>query len=443
MRDFPKLSLLLAGLFLLILAIPADSYSVLSHEAIVDAIWGPVISPMLLKRYPTADEAQMREAHAYAYGGAVVQDMGYYPFGNRLFSDLTHYVRTGDFVVNMLGEAHDMYEYAFALGALAHYSADITGHPIAVNLSVPQVYPKLERKYGKVVTYEDDPKAHIMVEFSFDVAEIAGAGYVPKTYENFIGFKVAKPVLERAFERTYGLTLKDLFGNEDLAINTYRRGASEVIPHMTEIAWRQKKEEILKADPSKTRRAFVYRFSRSRYRRDYGTNYRAPSFVRREWRQDDAKMSLLARFLVFLVRILPKVGPLQTLKFKPPTPQTEQLFAKSFAATLSVDKKLFAEARTEHLTLVNKNLDTGIVSPAGLYGLADKTYAKWLDRLAANKFQNVTPDLRNDILSYYGDMSAPIATKANPKEWQKVLEELAGLKAAPLQPVRAASEQAR
>ena len=363
MRPFSKLSLLLAVLFSLLLAIPSGSYSVLSHEAIVDAIWGPVIRPMLLTRYPTANDAQMREAHAYAYGGAVVQDMGYYPFGNHLFSDLTHYVRTGDFIMSMLNEAQDMYEFAFALGALAHYTADITGHPIAVNLSVPQVYPKLEKKYGKVVTYEDDPKAHIMVEFSFDVAEIAGAGYVPKTYENFIGFKVAKPVLERAFQRTYGLSLKDLFKNEDLAINTYRRGASEVIPRMTQIAWKQKKDEILKADPSRTRRKFIYRLSRSNYRRAYGTNYRAPSFLRREWNEENARMSLLARLLVFLVRILPKVGPLQTLRFKSPTPQTEQLFVKSFADTISVDKRLFADVRAGHLALVNKDLDTGDIQP--------------------------------------------------------------------------------
>ncbi len=245
-------------------------YSVLSHEAIIDAVWRTQIRKILLERYPTASDAQLREAHAYAYGGCIIQDMGYYPFGDRFFSNLTHYARSGEFIEVMLQESQNMYEYAFALGAMAHFAADNVGHPTAVNLSVPMIYPKLRKKYGDVVTFGDDPKAHMLVEFSFDVVQIAGGGYLPATYHNFIGFKVAKPLLERSFQKTYGLNFKDLFSSEDLAIGTYRRGASEVIPELTVLAWRKKKKQIRKLTPTVTRRAFVYRISRQQYEAEWG-----------------------------------------------------------------------------------------------------------------------------------------------------------------------------
>ena len=74
------------------------AYAVLSHEAIIDSAWDANIRPLLLKRFPNATPEEMKEAHGYAYGGVIIQDMGYYPHGSKFFSDLTHYVRSGDFV---------------------------------------------------------------------------------------------------------------------------------------------------------------------------------------------------------------------------------------------------------------------------------------------------------------------------------------------------------
>ena len=135
--------------------------------------------------------------------------MGYYPFGNKYFSDLTHYVRSGDFIVNLLKEASDLNEYAFALGALAHYSADNCGHP-TINQVVGIEFPKLARKFGKEVTYEDNPKAHIRTEFGFDVTQVAKNRYTSDRYHDFIGFEISKPVLERAFLDTYGIPLSEV-----------------------------------------------------------------------------------------------------------------------------------------------------------------------------------------------------------------------------------------
>ena len=416
--------------------IPLEGYSVLSHEAIIDVAWDPVIKPLLLARYPTASDLQLREAYAYAYGGCIIQDMGYYPFGNRFFSDLTHHVRSGEFVKALFEQAQDMYQFAFALGALAHYASDNTGHPLGVNPSVPVIFPKLRQKYGTIITYEDDPVAHIMVEFSFDVAQVAASGYTPETYHNFIGFKVSQPLLERAFQETYGLELKSLFLSEELAIGTYRRGASEVIPQMTRVAWKEKKDEILKLNPKMTRRGFEYRLSRRDYQTEWSSTYTRHRFSSNVWGAAEPRPGLLARLLVFLARILPKVGPLRTLKFKAPTPQTQAMFLESFKSTSQHYRVLLGRVASGGLHLPDTNLDTGQPVRAGDYALADRTYAKLLNKLAEQHFSNVTPKLRADILSFYKDTNAPIATKKDSKEWQKVLANLNSLKATSVQPSR-------
>jgi hypothetical protein len=203
------------GLLLLLWPPNAWSYSVLTHEAIVDSTWDSAIKPLLLKRFPSATGDELMLAHAYAYGGCIIQDLGYYPFGSALFSDLTHYVRSGDFVFNMIRESQDLNEYAFALGALSHFAADSNGHRMATNVSVPLLYPKLRLKFGNSITYADDPFSHSKTEFGFDVFQSAKSRYASEAYKGFIGFQVSKPVLQRAFEDTYGMRIEQLFLNLD------------------------------------------------------------------------------------------------------------------------------------------------------------------------------------------------------------------------------------
>src|SRR5438477_11916162 len=140
---------------LLALPTPVHAYAVLAHEAIIDAAWETHIRPLLVNKFPQATEGDLSRAQAYAYGGAIIQDMGYYPYGSPFFSDLTHYIRSGDFIRAMLRDSQDVYEYSFALGAMAHYAADNNGHRVGVNRAVPILYPKLKKKYGDSVSYED------------------------------------------------------------------------------------------------------------------------------------------------------------------------------------------------------------------------------------------------------------------------------------------------
>ena len=394
----------------------ASAYSVLTHEAIIDAAWDRFILPVLLERFPGSTPEDLRKAHAFAYGGCIIQDMGYYPFGSRLFSDLVHYVRSGDFVNALIHEAQDVDEYAFALGALAHYAGDNNGHPIAVNLAVAIMYPKLKAKYGAQITYAENPAAHLKTEFSFDVVQVAKHNYAPEAYHDFIGFQVAKPVLDRAFFDTYGLHLKDVFSNLDLALGTYRRSVGSIIPTMTKAAWAAKKDEIVGGTPGVTQRKFVYILSRASYEKEWGANYERPG--------------LGARFIAFLFRLIPKVGPFRALSFKPPTRETELLFMKSFDTTFDRYRGLLEEVKTDRLRLANQNLDLGKPTRAGGYNLADNAYASLLDKLADRHFDGVTRELRAHIMDYYADLSRPIATKKHRDAWQKILKELDTLKSA-------------
>lgn len=392
------------------------AYSVLTHEAIIDSAWDIAIKPLLLQRFPNATHDELRAAHAYAYGGSVIQDMGYYPFGNKFFSDLVHYVRTGDFVEALLRDSQDLNDYAFALGALAHYAADNDGHRIAVNVAVPILYPKLRAKYGDRVVYDQNPGAHLKTEFGFDVLQVARGRYAPDDYRDRIGFEVAKPLLEKAFQETYCLKLDSVSTHYDLAIGSYRRGVSAVIPAMTKVAWQIKNDEIQKDIPGMTRERFLYHLSRASYNKRWHERYQEPGFG--------------TRLLAFVIRIIPKVGPFRALGFRTPTPGTEHLFMASFNATVTdYEHDLEEQKRSGQPGITNDNFDTGTVTAPGEYPLADETYAQLVDRLAKDHFSQLTPELRATILDFYKDPNAPVATRKHKKEWAKLTQQVNDLKA--------------
>jgi hypothetical protein len=353
------------------------------------------------------------QARAYAYGGAVIQDLGYYPFGSHFFSDLVHYVRSGDFVGALLRESHDVNEYAFALGSLAHYAADNVGHPEGVNRAVALMYPKLRAKHGDSVTYADSPSSHVIVEFSFDVVQAASGGYVSDMYQSFIGFQVAKPVLERAFLATYGMEMNDVFLTEDLAIGSYRHAISQTIPEITRIAWRDKREEIQKLNPGAAAEKFVFNLSRQEYDKAFGTDYQKPG--------------LMARFLAFLYRLLPKIGPLKPLQFKAPTKEAEALFLASFKDTTERYRAALDAVGRGRLDLPNTNFDTGRPSAHGDYTLADDTYAELLDRLTGHRLAGVPEPLRKNIAAFYAAAPSRMSSKKERKRTAKIKEMLAAL----------------
>jgi hypothetical protein len=389
----------------------ASGYSLLTHEQIVDIAWKDDIVPLLLKRYPAATEKQLHEAHAYAYGGCLIQDIGYYPFGNKFFSDLAHYVRSGDFVANLIRESEDLDEYAFALGALAHYSSDNVGHP-PVNHAVALTFPKLRDKYGESVTYEQNPKAHIQTEFGFDITQVAKRRFTSDRYHDFIGFKVSKPMIERAFLRTYGLRLEAVMGGVDLAIGTYRRAVSQVIPEMTRAALTAYHPELVREVPNFSKRRFLYNISRVQYETEWGRTYREPG--------------LIARTFGWFVKIVPKVGILRGLAFKIPSQTTEGLYIKSVNHTIEDYRHRLRQVEEGNLSFPNTDCDTGRPTAPGEYTLCDETYARLLDALVKRGSREVPPALRADILAFYAD-PAKVKTRKHRRARQRLALELKAL----------------
>lgn len=396
-----------------IFAVPAASYSVLTHEAIIDSTWDSAIRPLLLKRFPAATGIELKQAHAYAYGGCLIQDLGYYPFGSKFFSDLTHYVRSGDFILNLIRESQDLDEYAFALGALSHFAADNNGHRMATNVSVPLLYPRLRLKFGNFVTYADDPFSHSKTEFGFDVFQSAKSRYASAAYKEFIGFEVAKPVLQRAFEDTYGMRLEQMFLSLDLAIGSYRRAVGTILPALTKVAWQLKGPEIRKDTPGMTRKKFLYNLSRSSYEKNWGGTYQKPG--------------VRSRILTGFFHIVPRIGPFKALAFEKLTPETEKLYMVGFNASIDRYRQLLAElAGGRRLTLPNDNIDVGEATKASKYSLTDAAYAKLVHKLDGH-YADMPQDLRRDILAFYQDLNLPIATKTNVGDWARLQEELSHL----------------
>jgi zinc dependent phospholipase C len=398
----------------LLIVTPSDAYSVLTHEAMIDALWDVKLKPVLLARFPNATPEQLKEAHAYAYGGAIIQDIGFYPHGNGYFSDLTHYVRAGDFIVALIAQSQNLNEFAFSLGSLSHYLGDNDGHRLATNVAEPILYPKLQRKFGDVITYEDNPTVHLQTEYGFDVLEVAKGNFAPEAYHDFIGFNVARPVLDRAFRETYGFELRTVFPNFDRAIGSYRHAVSNTIPMATRVAWAQRQDEIRKARPGITRNRFLYVMSRSSYQRNWGKQYDRPS--------------LWDRILAFLLKLIPPIGPLKALRFEMPTPAVEQIFMHSFNVATTGYRNQLAAAGNHTLRLQNTNFDLGLVARPGDYKLQDDTYAYWLDALAQDGFASLTPPITEELLRYFANLKAPVHPKKHKSDWKRLMAELDRLK---------------
>ena len=400
---------------------PAGAYSVLTHEEVVDMAWLPQIVPLLHARYPNLTDDELRTAHAYAYGGSIIQDIGYYPFGSHLFSDTLHYARTGDFVSALLRDSADPNEYAFALGALAHYCGDVYGHP-TINQVTADEYPKLRRRFGRLVTYGENPVAHLRTEFGFDVVEVAHGRYSQENYRDFIGFQVSKDLLNRAFLETYGVPVDSILTHEDLAIGSYRRAVSTLIPRMTTVALVSYRDQIENENPGFQRSKFVYRLRRTEFEKQYGTQYARPG--------------LGSRFLAFLIRILPKIGPLKAFSIMIPNAADQDLYIKSVNTTvdrydaLLIQIKAPAHNKTDDTLqhtpdLQEIDLDTGKPARLGEYKLADQTYAALLNKLVSASQAPMPPDVHQSLVDFYSVRTEPTWYLKKPKDWKKLQSNLA------------------
>jgi hypothetical protein len=456
-RSFLAIFVLLCTLAL---ARPVAAYSVLTHEQLIDLTWNSSIVPLLLSRYPTLTPAEIEHARAYAYGGCVIQDIGYYPFGDPLYSDLTHYVRSGDFIVNLFRNAGNADELAFAIGALSHYIGDSIGHSQATNVAVPVEFPKLRKRYGNTVNYAEGEHQHVQTEFAFDINEIAHGRFAPVHYLRHVGLEVPTQQLALAFYQTYGIR-EDFTGSRGRRVNVrgYRFAVHEFIPRIAYavvlLHRRHEPADVDNADLQRLQREIAIVAQQN------------------DWAAYRRHAGIGTYMLAGVLYILPKFGSLKLVSVKGPTTQTEIEYIHSvLAATDALQHQLrrftpppatrptatvAAAADTTSLPppsaplapapgaaqsvprdstdpnhpLVNRDLDTGNpVQPAG-YRLTDATYATLLHRLTQTPATPIPPGIQADILAYYANLDLPFATKKDPAAWAVVQQDLVTLRSMP------------
>ncbi|MDE3202313.1 MAG: zinc dependent phospholipase C family protein [Acidobacteriota bacterium] len=439
-----------AVLLLLLVASPwlpqARAYSLLTHEQLVNLVWKDSVVPFLLSRYPNLTAAQIDEARAYAYGGCVIQDIGYYPFGDRNFSNLTHYVRSGDFVLNLFRNAHDANELAFAIGALSHYVGDSVGHSMATNRAVPVEFPHLEEKFGSVVNYAEGPHQHVQTEFAFDIYEIAHHRMAPVHFYRHVGLKVPLKQLALAYYQTYGLTVNFARKRSIINVRAYRFAVHGFIPRIayaiTLLHRRHEPEEPQTKDLATLDKQIAELATENNW-----AHYR---------RHAGIGTYMLAGFLW----ILPKVGPLKLVAVKGPTTATEgdylhsveistrvlqrtlagftpnsasamaranRVLAQLAPSNVATNRNMLLLSRDRLHPLPNRDLDTGRVVQPGGYPLTDATYAGLLHSIVAEPKQSIPPGIKRDIEAYYSNPDAPITTKKDEGAWKEVQADLATL----------------
>ena len=454
------------GLLMLVLLLPwggdAHAYSMLTHEQLIDLTWKDSIVPLLLSRYPTLTPAQLEQARAYAYGGCVIQDIGYYPFGDETYSNLTHYVRSGDFVVNLFRNATNANELAFAVGALSHYIGDSVGHATAVNLAVPVEFPKLAAKYGPVVNYAEGERQHVQTEFAFDINEVAHHRMAPVHYLRHIGLEVPVKQLALAFYQTYGMR-EDFTGKRGRRINVraYRFAVRAFIPRIAyAVTLLHRKHEP--ADPNTPDALTVQQEALRVATED-------------DWQAYRRKAGIGTWTLAGLLFVLPKIGPLKMVAVKGPTQATEAEYMHSVVLSTAALRRVLAgftppggprsavgvvDAATgpapsatpqEHPAsaplrptadgprqsgdprhpLTNRDLDTGRPVQPGGYSLTDSTYAHLLHMLTGQPNLPIPPGIKEDIEAYYSNLDAPFTTKKDPQQWAQVQADLGTLAGMP------------
>ena len=388
-------------------------YSIQTHEEIIDLAWKASIRPILLKRFPHLTEAQIQKAHGFAYGGCAIQDFGYYPFGNKFFSDLTHYVRSGDFVLALLRNAQTPDELAFAIGSLSHYVGDNVGHADAVNLSVPIQFPSLQQRFGPVVNYAEGPHAHVQTEFAFDINQLSKRRFAPSAYLSHVGLEVPMNLLRKAFFETYGLDLPDIIGTRQAAIRTYRFAARSFLPSIARAEVVLHRKSFPADVPSPDLDTLTKDLLQASADNDW-EKYRNPPGVRTH---------LFAGFIY----ILPKVGFLKLLAIQGPQEHTEDLYIKSVNHSIKAMRYTLAHFDTIERYLPNRDLDTGYVVKPGGYPLADQTYARLLSKLTEHPDHAIPAQVKHDLIAYYADPNAPITTKKDPRKWARVQADLVTL----------------
>jgi len=383
-----------------------------THEQLIDLSWKTIIRPFLLHRFPHTTEAELERAHSYAYGGCAIQDLGYYPFSNRFFSDLTHYARSADFVKVLFDRAKNPDELAFAIGALSHYVGDSVGHPMAVNPSVGIEFPGLAKRYGPAVTYNEDPHAHVRTEFAFDINEISKRRMAPSAYLRHVGLRVPTSLLADAFFQTYGLDFDRVLGERRPVVRSYRFAVRSFLPRIAYAETVLHKKRFPPDTADESFRIFEQHLAEADFKKG--------------WDPFRKKAGIGTHLLAWIIPIMPRIGPLSMLAIRGPQVDTHERYVDSVNASTDELRRILRTWGEQ--PLANRDLDTGETVQPGQYPLTDKTYAKLLDRLTRVPATRLPPQLKQNVLDYFADPQAMQGPQKAKLDWPRVEKQLALLK---------------
>jgi len=273
---------------------------------------------------------------------------------------------------------------------------------------------KLRKKYGDFITYGDDHTSHSRLEFSYDVLQVSRGTYTSQAYHDFIGFKVSEPVLERAFLKTYGLKLSDMFRDFNSAVGTLRWGVNNLIPAIIKMTWRTQRDSILKHQPTMTARKFKYQIKKREFYTEFG--------------KTKVHEGLETDLITFIIRVAPKIGPFKTFKYVNPGSTGEKRFIKAFDTITAHFARNLARFRDHNLALNNVDFDTGRPTVIDEYNMADQAYAEWLIKLDKEHFEYVTPSVKEALLNFYGDPRLILYSHKYPFNCDELEQAIANLK---------------
>ena len=389
--DVPRLAAFLIASSLLLI-VPADgrAFSVTAHQGVVDQAWGLTLVPLIRQRFPNATDRELTEAHAYARGGSISPILVLSARESFVFrpAALRSHRRFRQPSVNW-GQLSG--RICVRLGMLGHYEAPagIRKRPI---FRCPSSIPSSSRNTATPSPMRTHPRAP-----TNSIRCAAGRSSQRNTdlFEHSIDFKVPRDALERAFAETYGLQLNDLFDNYDIAIYTYRWGFRTIINEGTGIAWALYRKDIESNEPGVTSKEFVREISRGDFERQFGKAFLEPGY--------------LPRFVGFLGTLVPDVGPLKRLPFKPLPDSVQKLYFRAYRHASERYVHEVAAICANKAWLENINLDTGRADKSGEYAPADEAWVDLLELHDKSHFANVRDDLASDFRAHFRDRNASLA----------------------------------
>jgi len=175
-------------------------------------------------------------------------------------------------------------------------------------------------------------------------------------------------------------------------------------------AWALYKSEIETEEPGIKKKQFVQGMSRSDFVHQFGRAFLEPGYF--------------ARTLSFMANLVPNIGPLKRLPYKPLPKDVQQIYFHAYHNACAQYLRKVSFVSQDKIMLPNLILDTGPPSKAGVYEPADNAYAELLDLHAKDHFAHMPKALADDMLNHFSDRNVALAFEKSQTERGKITAEM-------------------